>query len=111
MDITFNTPAFEFGTDVGTGNGGEAAALDASGKVIVGGYSGNPSLFGVARLNTDGSLDSTFGTSGRLTTRFRGTDQVLAVLVQTDGKIVAVGQTVVNATGIANLALARYLEQ
>ena len=111
VDITFNTPAFEFGTDVGTGNGGEAAALDASGKVIVGGYSGNPSLFGVARLNTDGSLDSTFGTSGRLTTRFRGTDQVLAVLVQTDGKIVAVGQTVVNATGIANLALARYLAQ
>jgi len=47
-----------------------------------------------------------------LTTTFPGqtSGQVTAVLIQPDGKIVAVGQTL-NSSGIANLAIARYLGQ
>ena len=65
-------------------------------------------MFGVARLNASGSLDLTFGMGGKLTTRFNGSDQVLAVVVQPDNKIVAVGQTEDPNSGIAEMALARY---
>ncbi len=83
--------------------------MQSDGKIVVGGISGtaNP-VFGVARLNSDGTLDSTFGNAGKLTTQFFGTDQALAMLVQSDGKIVAVGQTLNRTTGIAEMALARY---
>ena len=115
VDPTFNSPVFDF-----TGEGGNAedvgacTALASSGQVVVGGYhyAGGSNLFGLARLNPDGSLDSTFGTGGVLTTSFPGqtSAQVTAVLIQADGKIIAVGQTL-TSSGIANLALARYLGQ
>lgn len=70
------------------------------------------SLFGLARLTPEGSPDANFGGEGVRTTTFRNQTslQVTAVLVQSDGKLVAVGQTL-NPAGIANLAMARYLGQ
>lgn len=68
--------------------------------------------FGVARLNTNGSLDRQFAQGRRTTTSFPHGGQVLAVVVQADGKIVAVGQSFSNDTAIpADLALLRYLTQ
>jgi hypothetical protein len=66
--------------------------------------------FGLARLNSDGSLDSGFGNGGVLTTQLSGEDSIsAAVLVQPDGKILAVGSSIDHATGQGNTALARYL--
>ena len=64
--------------------------------------------FAVVRYNTDGSLDSTFGTSGKVTTPF-GTrdDEAYAITIQTDGKIVAAGRSSMGA-GNFDFALARY---
>ena len=60
--------------------------------------------FGLARYNPDGSLDSTFGTGGKVSTDFAhgSLDEVFGVALQSDGKIVAAGRS------NANLALARY---
>jgi len=62
----------------------------------------------MARLNSDGNLDVNFGTGGALTTQFTGNDQVLVVVVQPDGKIIANGQMRCASTGLEDLALARY---
>jgi len=65
----------------------------------------------LVRYNTDGSLDSSFGVSGIVTTDFtsNSTDQAKGVALQADGKIVAVGSTTFgSAIGAADFALARY---
>ena len=65
--------------------------------------------FALARYNLNGTLDSTFGTTGVITTSFgTGVDEAHAVLVQPTGKIVAVGFSRQAATH-NDFALARYL--
>src|SRR5207253_11097362 len=77
-----------------------AVALQADGKIIAAGthfVDFNPgdmsdTDFALARYNPDGSLDTTFGNGGTVTTDFFGTeDDVFSILIQPDGKIVAVG--------------------
>ena len=60
----------------------------------------SPIFGGLARLNSNGNLDTTFGSGGTLTTD----NSVSGLLIQTDGKIVAVEQ--LGSTGIV---VERYL--
>src|SRR6185436_10098366 len=54
-----------------------------------------------------GGLDPTFGTAGKVITDFGSTSDVAADLaLQTDGKIVVVGDTV--SAGVSRFAVARY---
>jgi uncharacterized delta-60 repeat protein len=86
-----------------------AVAMQTDGKIVAAGESSSGAswAFGLARYNTDGSLDTSFGTGGTVTTAF-GTagDTPLAVVIQTDGKIVAVGYS--NSSPGPVFALARY---
>lgn len=52
-----------------------------------------PSDLAVARYNTDGSLDTSFGTGGRFTTTFRTFTSNPSVVLQPDGKIVSMGSS------------------
>ena len=64
--------------------------------------------FALARYNPNGALDATFGTGGKVTTDFAGdTDRAFAVALQTDGRIVAAGETTTGYRG-EDFALARY---
>ena len=47
--------------------------------------------FGLARYNTDGSLDTSFGDGGIVTTRIHGDDGAQALVLQPDGKLIAAG--------------------
>lgn len=63
------------------------AILQADGKILVGGYMIDVSQTyrqGLARLNPDGSLDTSFDASSV----FAGDDAVYGILVQDDGKVV-----------------------
>jgi uncharacterized delta-60 repeat protein len=86
------------------------AALQADGKLIVVGTINLPSTgddFLVARYNADGSLDSTFGNGGEVTTDFGSGDVARGVAIQSDGRIVVVGSS--PGAGVSdNYALARY---
>ena len=63
--------------------------------------------FALARYNGDGSLDTSFGTGGLVTTDFGGFfDSARAAVLQPDGKIVAMGFS--NSSGTLDFALARY---
>lgn len=107
-DSTFNNPPFQFGPEMPEGgNVAQAAGVLPDGKIVAAGYSNG--LFGVARLNTNGSLDTTFGAGGKLTTGFgNGGGQILAVALQSDNRFVAVGQTEAQGGNVVELALARY---
>lgn len=88
-----------------------AIAIQADGRIIAVGVANinttNPD-FALARYNNDGSLDTTFGTGGKLTTDFSGNfDRANAIVIQSDGKIVAAGETQNNAT-LVDFALVRY---
>ena len=86
-----------------------ALVVQSDGKLVAGGtswFSGNQD-FSLARYNTDGTLDLTFSGDGKQTTAIgTGNDLLTALALQTDGKLVAVGQTRVGTTDV--MAIARY---
>lgn len=82
-----------------------AVAVQADARVVVAGLSfSSVTRFALARFTTDGSLDRTFGEDGRVTTAFRGGAEAHDVVIQADGKIIALG----TAGRRRRFALARY---
>ena len=88
-----------------------AAALQANGQIVVAGYNNFNLNSGhqieVGRYNANGSLDSTFGSGGLVTTSIGADAFAWGVAIQSDGKIVAAGYATVN--GKSDFALVRYL--
>ena len=110
--------AFDYAGTSGlvTRDAGAAVAVQANGQAVTAGshaestQTTQTSVFGLARVNADGSLDAGFGGGGVLTTKIQGNDSALVLLIQPDGKILAIGESQ-NAAGVTNLTLARYLSQ
>src|SRR5436190_15008493 len=72
------------------GNALRDTAVQSDGKIVAVGDAGP--YFAVVRYNSDGSPDTTFGGTGKVTTGFFNRDQKsLSVAIQPDGKIVAAG--------------------
>ena len=108
-------------TDLGSYDFAFGGTIQSDGKILVVGWSnasqdqllhfqagtlsiaetGN-SDFALVRYNSDGSLDTSFGNGGKVTTDFGGTDFATGVAVLADGKIV------VSGTSNGDFALARY---
>ena len=86
-----------------------AVALQRNGDIVAVGQTARtdtgPSDFALVRYNPNGTVDTTFGNSGFVSTAF-GTSVAFAstVLIQIDGKIIAVGKSNNGTT-----TLARYL--
>lgn len=104
----------EFGTSGKTtfnaANGNEyptAIKVQANGKVLVIGSLGSSSDLFITRVNTDGTLDNTFGTNGSTVTSVRegGEDNALTLEVQADGKIIVAGN---QCGGMCTYILLRY---
>ena len=100
QDPSFSSTPFTFGGN--SENETQAIALQSNGQIVVGGITnghGTPVTGGLARLNANGDLDTTFANTGGL----MSSQIISGLLIQRDGKIVAVG-------GIDNnLVLERYL--
>jgi uncharacterized delta-60 repeat protein len=95
-----------------------ALAVQSDGKILVAGTntskvseSGNSTGFGLVRFNSDGSIDTTFGTHGGAITGFpkETATNAFAVALQPNGDIVAAGQAGNNAPVVEAFALARYV--
>lgn len=120
LDPSFGVGGLVTTTEFSEGLGSAGAiAMQPDGKIVVAGYlwSDPEEEFAVARFDVDGSLDPTFAGDGTASTIFRTGDacyeQARAVLVQSDGKIVAVGVSSCKRPGPdmggdALFALARY---
>lgn len=110
LDTTFGTAgatSIDFFSNGGSAN---ALAVESDGKIVVAGLAETDTpetRFAVARLNPNGSLDTTFGTGGKAVANFSpsGEDGANAVAIQPDGKIVAGG---FGAGARSDAAIARF---
>lgn len=109
LDNSFGTGG-KVTTDIANGdNHGTSLVLQADGKIIVSGYSDKLTDFdfSLVRYNTDGTLDTSFGSGGKVLTDLFGDDDfAMAVALQPDGKILAAGTT--NNGADIDFALVRY---
>ena len=110
LDSTFGSGG-KVNTDFNGGlDAASAIALQGDGRIVLAGFAtaGDPHM-ALARYNSNGTLDTTFGTGGKVITNINGTrDFASAVAIQSDGKIVAGGSTVDSIFSFVTFALARY---
>jgi uncharacterized delta-60 repeat protein len=92
------------GVDSATG-----IALQRDGRIIAAGttHLAGDADFAVTRYEKDGDLDTTFGSSGKVTTDLGGVDEAVGVSVYKDGKIVVAGRSR-TLEGRVTFAAARY---
>jgi uncharacterized delta-60 repeat protein len=97
----------------GSGDSVQAVAIQADGQIVAAGYSKGAShvRFALARYDTDGMLDPSFGGDGdgKVRTHFaEGTDDAaFAVAIQANGRIVAAGYS--RGASYRRFALTRYM--
>jgi len=110
LDATFGNGGKVFAS-IGTENDlAHAAVLQPDGRIIAAGWAkmGATNDFALARFTADGAPDLSFGMAGKRTTDIGADDdQVLALALQHDGRIVAAGWTFNGAD--LDFALVRYL--
>lgn len=120
LDSTFGTNGKVTATQ-GVSDNATSVVVQPNGKILVGGRSLMPPAtyfshdFALMRFNSDGSLDSTFDSDGKIHTNLAGPDinnegpdeGIVALAIQPDGKVVAAGTF--ESHGARYFALARYL--
>lgn len=111
LDITFGTNGKTLTDFTGGADVANALAIQPDGKIVVAGSAVNTVTsdtdFGLARYNSNGTLDPSFGEGGKVITDVGALgDIVSAIALQPDGKIVVAGQSF-TATNF-DFSLARY---
>jgi uncharacterized delta-60 repeat protein len=110
LDSTFGN-AGKVVTFIGAGDAfATALVIQGNGRIVLAGYSETTQNhdFTLAGYTSNGTLDSTFGNGGLMTTDFSGgsDDIPYAMALQSDGKLVVAGQT--GDYPELNFALVRY---
>lgn len=95
-------------TSVESGSEGLALVIQNDGKILLGG--GGNWFINLARYNTDGSLDMTFGTNGTVITDVPGyySEKCTALSIQDDGKIVVGGYGSNGNDDVSHFMVLRY---
>jgi uncharacterized delta-60 repeat protein/uncharacterized repeat protein (TIGR01451 family) len=108
LDTSFGVDGKVTTDFVGFSAGASAVTRQPDGKIVVAGNirSSGISDFALVRYNSDGSLNTSFGIAGKVTTDFGGYESGSAIAIQTDGKIVVTGYS--TRGGNRDFALARY---
>ena len=98
-------------TNFGSSGGAAAVVIQPDGKIVAAGSSlrsADRREFALARYRRDGSLDASFGSGGKVLTTFRRYSRAVGIVLQRDGKLVAVGSSGNNPYADGQLAVARY---
>src|ERR1043165_1532519 len=82
-----------------------SVALQADGKIVIGGSDSVSFHFVVARLKVNGTLDSSFGIDGITKIGFDSIASAQSVILQPDGKIILIG-SVTSFSGVYNADIA-----
>ncbi len=109
LDFSFGIGGLSF-TDFGAREIAHGITLQKDGKIIAGCSDESYALshFLVARFNSSGFLDNTFGTNGKTITKFGSNDYCSSVAVAPNGKIVAAGFANVSSGFDIDFAVVRY---
>ena len=96
LDPTFGTNGMTTTAFDNSDDTGQALILQPDQKILAAGYTaknnGSTVDFALARFNSDGILDNTFGNGGKVTVDFQGGfDFGAAIALQKDGKIIMAG--------------------
>jgi len=107
LDTSFGTGGIVT-TTLGTSSNAQSVAIQADGKIVAAGglYTGSNAVFALVRYHSNGSVDTTFGTTGIVTTVVGISKTFISIAIQSDGKIVGAGGT--NSFPVAEFALVRY---
>src|SRR5438093_4060762 len=111
LDTSFNETG-KAAADFGADGYGRSVAMHGDGRIVVTGYTTksyeSKKECALACFKANGSLDTSFNGTGKVTTNFGGDGNAegRSVTVQTDGKIVVAGYA--TAGGVEKFALARY---
>jgi uncharacterized delta-60 repeat protein len=106
-----------FGQDLTLLNNRSAGAnkvvLQPDNKIVAAGFSGlyeDSADFAIVRFLPAGGIDSSFGSYGKVITDFGSNvgEEAVDLLLQNDGKIIAIGNSGGSLTGNSNVVLARY---
>jgi uncharacterized delta-60 repeat protein len=95
LDLSFGTGGIVT-TPIGPWNEAYSVAIQTDGKLVVAGVSmiTGDWDFALVRYTTNGALDNTFGTGGKVTTPIGSDhDEAYSVAIQTDGKLVVAGSS------------------
>ncbi len=107
LDQTFGTNGVVYTENFNTGAGysmdlAKDVAIQPDGKIIVVGSTWySRSDFAVARYNTNGTQDASFGNNGKVVKTVGGFDEAKAVAIQPDGKIIVAGRSINSTTDYA----------
>jgi uncharacterized delta-60 repeat protein len=106
LDLSFNggTVTVDFNNDEYL----KAIRLQEDGRIVLAGSSNF--TFALTRINTNGSIDGSFGNEGRMLTvagTVAGNDNAMSMSLQSDGKIVVVGEAY-NPPYFSDIAIVRY---
>lgn len=96
LDLTFGGTGIVVTDFTGGGDAGRSVAVQPDGKIVVGGWAsiGINFDYGIARYNTNGTLDNSFDTDGLNAVAIGpADDQGYSVVIQPDGKIILTGVT------------------
>src|SRR5262245_15437749 len=103
LDASFGTGGKVTTDFAGAGDGVGGIAVQPDGKLVAAGAASiNWQLdFALARYNSDGTLDTSFGNNGQVTTDFGGTyEAASSVALQWDGGIVVAGWSVLDRKSV-----------
>ncbi|MXN93297.1 T9SS type A sorting domain-containing protein [Flavobacterium sp. Sd200] len=109
-DTTFGTNGIVITDFYGGEDQANAIIVLPSGKILAGGFATNNGQkdFAVVRYNANGTLDTTFNSTGKLTTHYYGDDRINAMVRDAATEaIYAVGSTG-NAQGNLDIAVLKY---
>ncbi len=105
LDVSFGNGGV-ITTTLGSSSGVGAVVIQSDGKIVVAGDGDLLTFFGVARYNSNGGLDHSFGSNGVITTPIGSSAYGTAIVLQPDDKIVVAGTS---SNGSQDMfALARY---
>jgi len=112
LDLSFATVGHATLDITGFKDKGRVVAIDSQDRIVVAGTSGTPGIrdFAIARYFEDGTLDSSFGASGAVTTDISGAgsdDHIRGLTIDSAGRIVAVGWADTGG-GALDMAIVRY---
>ncbi len=89
LDTTFSSDGI---SQLSNSAGGNGIKVQSDGKIVVAGWPSSFSGFEVARWNPNGSLDTSWGGTGRVTDDIGEIGNRPSLAIQSDGKILVAGQ-------------------